>query len=236
MVEVTIKRREKSAEEFFSGNSTSYDHIASLSTLGLDSWWKRKILRKIPKTSKRIIEQASGTGILTCKIAQLLPECHIIGVELHAGYVNLARKKARDLQLTNVEFIQGRAEDVILDGTFDCIVSAYLAKYVDLDRLVSHASNMLGESGVLIMQELTRPTNPVFVAFWKMHFKFLQTYGSWKYPEWDTAFREVQPLLTKTRWTDELAHALSVNGFSGITLEYLTFQASAIASARKGNG
>jgi demethylmenaquinone methyltransferase/2-methoxy-6-polyprenyl-1,4-benzoquinol methylase len=228
-----IKHHEQLAEQFFSGNGATYDQIASFSTLGLDSSWKRKILDKIPKTSKRIIEQASGTGILTCKIARLFPKCQIIGVELHEEYVNIAGKKARDLQLTNVEFIHGRAEEVILDGEFDCIASAYLAKYVDLDLLVAHARKMLREGGVLIMHELTRPTNSVSVGLWKMHFKFLQTYGKWKYPEWDIAFRDLPLLLTKTQWVAELTHALIANKFLDIKVEYLIFGASAIVSARK---
>jgi ubiquinone/menaquinone biosynthesis C-methylase UbiE len=52
--------REELAELFFSGNAATYDQIAKFSTLGLDGFWKRKILSKIPKTSSRIIEQASG--------------------------------------------------------------------------------------------------------------------------------------------------------------------------------
>jgi demethylmenaquinone methyltransferase / 2-methoxy-6-polyprenyl-1,4-benzoquinol methylase len=227
------KHREELAEQFFSGNGATYDRIASFSTFGLDGWWKRKILNKIPKTSNRIIEQASGTGILTCKIARLFPKCHIIGVELHEEYLNIARKKARDLQLTNVEFIHGRAEEVILDGEFDCIASAYLAKYVDLDLLVAHARKMLREGGVLIMHELARPTNSLFVGLWKIHFKFLQTYGKWKYPEWDAAFRDLPLLLTKTRWVDELTRALRTNKFLDIKVEYLLFGASVIVSARK---
>jgi demethylmenaquinone methyltransferase / 2-methoxy-6-polyprenyl-1,4-benzoquinol methylase len=227
------KDRDELAEQFFSGNGATYDQIASFSTLGLDGWWKRKILNKIPKTSNRIIEQASGTGILTCKIARLFPKCRVIGVELHAEYLNIARKKARDLQLTNVEFIHGRAEEVILDGEFDCIASAYLAKYVDLDLLVAHAKKMLREGGVLIMHELTRPTNSLFVGLWKMHFKFLQTYGKWKYPEWGVAFRDLPLLLTKTQWVDELTHALRANKFLDIKVEYLIFGASVIVSARK---
>ena len=142
------EHREDLAEQFFSGNGATYDQIASFSTLGLDSWWKRKILNKIPKTSNRIIDQASGTGILTFEIARLFPNCRIIGVELQEEYLSIARKKARDLQLTNVEFILGRAEEVILDGEFDCIASAYLAKYVNLDLLVTHAREMLREGGV----------------------------------------------------------------------------------------
>ena len=60
------RRPEELAEQFFSGNAESYDHIARVSTLGLDAWWKHKILKQIPKTSARILEQGSGTGILTC--------------------------------------------------------------------------------------------------------------------------------------------------------------------------
>jgi demethylmenaquinone methyltransferase/2-methoxy-6-polyprenyl-1,4-benzoquinol methylase len=227
-----IKHHEEFAEQFFSGNGATYDQIANFSTLGLDGWWKRKILNKIPKTSNQIIEQASGTGILTCKIARLFPECRIIGVELQE-YVNIARKKARDLQLTNVEFIHGRAEEVILDGEFDCIASAYLAKYVDLDLWVAHARKMLREGGVLIIHELTRPTNLLFVGLWKLHFKFLQTYGKWKHPEWSIAFRDLPLLLTKTQWVDELTHALRANKFLDIEVEHLIFSASAIVSARK---
>lgn len=227
------KHPEEFAEQFFSGNAASYDHIASVSTLGLDAWWKHKILNKIPKMPGRILEQACGTGILTCKLARLFPECRIIGVELHEGYLNIARQKVRDLQLTNVEFIHGRAEDVILDGAFDCIVSDYLAKYVDLDRLVAHAEKMLRDGGMLVMHELTRPTNPLFLWLWTIHFKFLRAYGKWKHPEWDMAFRDVPLLLEQTRWVEDLVRALRANNFSDIQIERQIFGASVLVSARK---
>jgi demethylmenaquinone methyltransferase/2-methoxy-6-polyprenyl-1,4-benzoquinol methylase len=224
---------EESAERFFSGNAWSYDHIARVSTLGLDGWWKRKILKKIPKAADRILEQASGTGILTCKIARLFPKSRVIGVELHEEYLKVARKKVRDLDLSNVEFIHGRAEDVILKGGFDCIVSDYLAKYVDLDLLVAHAWRMLRKGGLLIMHELTRPTNPQFLVLWSIHFKFLQAYGNWKHPEWNMALNDVPFLLTTTRWVDELTRALRANRFSDIEIENQIFGASVIVSARK---
>ena len=227
------KHPEEFAQQFFSGNAATYDHIASVSTLGLDGWWKRKIINKIPEAPKRILEQACGTGILTCKLARLFPQCRIIGVELHEGYLNIARQKARDFQLNNVEFIHGRAEDVLPDGPFDCIVSDYLAKYVDLDQLVAHARTMLREGGVLVMHELTRPTNPFFVWLWNMHFKFLGAYGRRKHPEWEMAFREVPDLLAGTRWVEDLSRALRANGFSDIRIEPQIFGASALVSARR---
>jgi len=224
----------ETAKRFFAGNGATYDRIASFTSLGLDRWWKERILKKIPQGSKQIIDQACGTGILTFKIAQRFPDCHVIGVELHDDYLNIARQKAKDLQVRNVEFILGRAEDVVLEeGAFDCITSAYLAKYVEIDRLVANVRGMLRTGGVLIMHELTRPTNPAYAMLWKLHFKFLQTYGAWRYPEWEIAFRELPVLLKKTKWVDELTNALEANHFTDIDIKSLAFDATAIVTARK---
>ena len=221
------------AERFFSSNGTTYDQIANLSTLGLDIWWKKRILNKVPKDSRQILDQACGTGILTFKIARKFPHCRVIGVDLQDEYIGIAKKKAKDLQLTNIEFISGRAEDVILDGGFDCITSSYLAKYAYLDRLIENARAMLRVGGVLIMHELTCPANPVLASLWELNFKFLQTYGAWKYPEWETAFRELPDVLKETNWVNELTEILRANEFSNISAESLAFEASAIVTASK---
>jgi demethylmenaquinone methyltransferase / 2-methoxy-6-polyprenyl-1,4-benzoquinol methylase len=221
------------AERYFADNGASYDHIARVSTLGLDAWWKQKLLKKLPSAPQRILEQACGTGILTCKIARRYPGCQVIGVELQEDYLRFARKKVRDLGLSNVEFIHGRAESVLLQGEFDCIVSDYLAKYVDLDLLVAQARGMLRTGGVLVMHELTRPTQPLFLALWNAHFKVLQAYGRWRHPEWSVALNDVPALLARTRWVDELTQALRAHRFSNIEIENQLFGASVLVSARK---
>ena len=221
------------AKRFFSSNGTTYDEMANLSTLGLDTWWKKLILNKVPQGSKQILDQACGTGILTFKIARKFPACRVIGVDLQDEYISIARKKAKDLRQTNIVFVSGRAEDVILDGDFDCITSSYLAKYADLDRLIKNARGMLREGGVVIIHELTHPANPVLASLWKLNFKFLQTYGAWKYPEWETAFRELPGVLKETNWVNELTEVLRANAFSNIDVASLAFEASAIVTARK---
>jgi hypothetical protein len=86
---------------------------------------------------------------------------------------------------------------------------------------------------LLIAHELTRPTHPLFLALWNVHFKFLQAYGTWKHPEWSMAFNDVPMLLARTRWVDELTQALKANRFSDIQIENQILGASAIVSARK---
>jgi demethylmenaquinone methyltransferase / 2-methoxy-6-polyprenyl-1,4-benzoquinol methylase len=224
------------AGRFFSGNSATYERIANLSSLGLDRWWKRKIVNKIAPNPARILDQACGTGLLTFGIAKRFPLCRIWGVDLQDAYLGIAKQKAQALELTTIEFIHGRAEDVVLEGDFDCITSCYLAKYADLALLVSHAYDMLRQGGMLIMHELTYPSRLWDAFFWNLHFRLLQAYGDWKHPEWRTALHELPIWLKETIWIDELVDALRVNKFSDINIEHLAFGASAIVSARKSAG
>ena len=217
---------------FFSGTGPTYDYMVNLCTIGFDRWWKKKILEKFPKRPIRIIDQACGTGILTFKIAHKFPLCRVIGVELREEYLRIAKEKATALNLSNVEFILSRAEDVLLDESFDCITSSYLAKYAEIGSLIQNAKKMLREKGLLIMHDFTYPAGRKFARIWESYFKLLQMVGSRRYPQWRTIFYGLPVLLRDTRWVTELVETLQENAFSDITLESLTIGTSTIVTAR----
>jgi ubiquinone/menaquinone biosynthesis C-methylase UbiE len=152
---------------FFSGTGPTYDSVVNLCTFGLDRSWKKKILAKIPEGSVRIMDQACGTGILTFQIAHQFPRSRVIGVELREEYLNLAIEKARGLKISNVEFILGRAEDVLIEESLDCITSSYLAKYAELGSLVRNMKKMLRRGGVLILHDFTHPSPGSIANFCK---------------------------------------------------------------------
>ena len=114
-------------------------------------------------------------------------------------YLDVAKRKTRLLGLRNVRFILGRAEDVLPDGTFDCIVSSYLAKYADLAVLVANAAGMLAPGGALVMHDFAYPRNPVFLRLWLFYFTLLRTVGSRFYPEWRPAFEGLPELIATPR-------------------------------------
>ncbi len=178
------------------------------------------MLEKIPEGSTRIMDQACGTGILTLKIAQKFPHALIIGVDVMEEYLAIAKEKAARLKLDNIHFILGRAEDVLLDQKFDCIMSSYLAKYAKLGGLIRNVKNMLRTGGILIMHDFTYPSNRAFAYVWEVYFKLLQTVGAWKYPQWRAIFDGLPGLLRETKWTDELAKTLLENGFQDIAEEF----------------
>jgi len=218
---------------FFSGTGSTYDFMVNLCTLGFDRCWKREILRKVPKGSIRILDQACGTGILTLKIARAFPRSRVIGVDLLEEYVSLAKEKARRQNVENVEFILGRAEEVLLHTNFDCITSSYLAKYANRRSLTRNAGKMLRSGGILIMHDFTYPPNHAFAHLWEFYFQILQSAGTWKFPQWGDIFDGLPELLRETKWVTELTRTLRDNGFSDITIQFLTLGTSAIVTARK---
>ena len=226
----------ETVQRFFSGTGFSYDQVALLCTLGFDRLWKRKIVDKIPRRPRRIIDQASGTGILTFEIARRFPDCEVIGVELRDEYLSIAKEKARGLRIGNVRFILGRAEDVVPDGAFDCITSSYLAKYADLKTLLAQAGRMLRPGGLIIMHDFTYPPHSLFRSGWQTYLAILRLLGTKIYPEWRTAFYELPGFLRETRWLTESIALLTEQGFRNLEVETLTFGTSAIVTARKPAG
>lgn len=220
-------------DRFFSGTGSSYDKIVVLGTCGLDKYWKSLLLARIPQRPARIVDQACGTGIVTVEIARRYADCRVTGVELREEYLDYAREKARALGLTNVDFVLGRAEDIVVDGPCDCITSSYLAKYAELPLLAQNSARMLRPGGLVIAHDFTCPSNPVFRSIWLAYFQILRWVGKRAFPEWRIVFDELPSFLRQTRWVDELTAALRDNGFCDVRAESLSFGAAAIVTARK---
>lgn len=220
-------------QRFFSGTGFSYDQVVTICTCGFDILWKKRIVAEIPPRPDRIIDQGCGTGILTLKIAGKFPNCQVIGVELRDEYLSIARQKAKELEIRNVDFILGRAEDVVIEGSCDCIVSSYLAKYAELGTLIANAGRMLRPGGLLIMHDFTCPSKQAYLLLWQAYFGLLRRLGSRIYPEWRTVFYELPEFIQHSKWVPESLAFLKEDAFSDITSESLSFGASAIVTARK---
>jgi demethylmenaquinone methyltransferase / 2-methoxy-6-polyprenyl-1,4-benzoquinol methylase len=223
-------------QRFFAGTGFSYDQVVTVCTCGFDKYWKRRILARIPAHPARILDQACGTGILTLQIARAFPGCQVTGVELRDEYLDIARRKARAAGIGNVEFILGRAEEVVPAGDFDCITSSYLAKYAELDPLLANARKLLRPGGLIIIHDFTYPAQPLYLFLWRGYFRLMRTIGDRIYPEWRTVFHELPEFLRQSRWLPETLAALREHAFSDVRTQSLTFGTSAIVTARKSAG
>jgi demethylmenaquinone methyltransferase / 2-methoxy-6-polyprenyl-1,4-benzoquinol methylase len=145
----------------FEGTSSSYDSVVKLATLGMDHWWKRRLMRAIPpgRQYRRILDLACGTGISTLKIAEKFPQAEIVGIDITKSYLDVAAKKFNNRHVRNIELVHMPAEDMKeLPGQFDLVIGSFVPKLVDLERLGSGCEAKLSPGGALVLHDFIVPT------------------------------------------------------------------------------
>ncbi len=219
-------------ERFFKETGTSYDDVVHRFTFGIDRLWKKKILSKM-QAPRNVLDLACGTGILTFGILEKFPQCHVTGVDITEGYLQVARSKTREKGIQNVTFIHSAAEEYLSDERYDVVTSSYLPKYADIPKLIRHLNQMLEPGGIIILHDFTYPSSKMLQKTFELYFKCAQPVGAWAYPEWKHVLLELPEVIRKSNWVEELTQALRNEGLVNIQVESLTLQGAALVTAVK---
>ena len=215
------------ARDFFTErNACTYDQIVRYATVGRDKHWKKNILTKIQGNT--VLDLASGTGILSEMIKDSSEAVQVLSLDLSFEYVKISknRRKIQSVVNANAEILPFR------NRSCDCIVSSYLAKYVDIDKMVAEISRVITPNGIIVFHDFSYPTNRVIRIGWKTHFKLLCLIGL-VVTSWRHVFSELDQVIENSKWADELLASLRRHGFVEISSTYFTFGTSKMIIAKK---
>jgi demethylmenaquinone methyltransferase/2-methoxy-6-polyprenyl-1,4-benzoquinol methylase len=212
------------AMRFFTpANASSYDLILRLATFGRDSAWKRHII-KILSHHSQVLELACGTGILTSMLTEKGKS--VTGIDLTFEYLLAFKQKL------NTPIAQGTAEVLpYKDDSFDAAVSSYLAKYVNIQKVVDECRRVLRPGGIVVFHDFTYPSG-VIRGLWNMHFELLRHAGRFVAP-WKVVFRELNDVIKESDWVNQTITALGDRKFQNVQRAYYTGGTSAMVSAEK---
>lgn len=216
-----------SAKDFFTEqNANSYDQIVRYATIGRDKYWKKNILTKIQGNT--VLDLASGTGILSEMIRNSNDALEVLSLDLSFDYVKISknRRRIRTVVNANAEMLPFR------DRTCDCIVSSYLAKYVDIDKLVKEISRVITPNGIVVFHDFSYPRNKVIRIVWKLHFKLLCAVGL-VITSWRHVFSELDQVIENSKWSEEVLASLRRHGYVETSSMYFTFGTSKMIVAKK---
>ena len=214
--------------KFFNNTSNSYDKIVHYTTLGKDSFWKRKILEQL-STEKTVLDLACGTGILTKQIAKKLPQAEIVGVDITKNYLEKAKEKLISFQ--NISFVNQDAEKLNLGKKFDCITASYLPKYCTADVLIKNCLEHLNVGGKIILHDFTYPKNRLMQKIWNFYFQLLHLSGFF-ISDWKQVFVDLPELIRTTNWVKEYEDTMNDYGLK-IYRQDLTYGTSTIIIGTK---
>ena len=214
------------AKKFFAGTSSNYDTVVNITTFGQDTVWKNAILDLIPKGNYRVLDLACGTGILSLAIARKVS--HVVGIDITEESIRIATEKALLHNVKNASFYVSAAEAIPqADKEFDFVTASYLPKYCNMDLVVSEISRVLKRGGMLIMHDFIYPNNVAMRALWNTYFKVLRAAGIFA-PSWRPVFNELDDVIKRSKWVDEILLAMKKYGFTDIQSKSLTLDTAAI--------
>lgn len=217
---------------FGPGTGAHYDEIVERTLGGLDRSWKERVVGCLDRP-ERILDLACGTGILTGLLRERFPHCEVVGVDMNREYLEVARRRARERKDERVEFVQGRAEEVSIPGTFDAVVTCYLPKYADLGILLPRLERRLRPGGVIVFHDFTWPTDRFVEGFLLSRFADLVEWASRELPEAVGMFQDLPGVIRESRWLDETLSGFESVGLEEIGSELLDLEQAAIAWGRK---
>ena len=227
-----LQNRLSIVRSFFPGTGKSYDTVVNIFTLGLDVYWKRAVYKRVPP-SKRILDLACGTGIVTLGLARRHPSAEIVGIDITDDYLAIYKERIQKNKI-NAQFILGNAEDVKLEGLFDAVVSSYIPKYVDPDILLGNISPHIRPGGMIVLHDFTLPPHFLARSVWSVYNRVMNFIGIRLFPEWKEVFDAgLTRLIRETRWFETFSDALARHGYTNIQKRYFSLGSAGIIWAAK---
>jgi demethylmenaquinone methyltransferase/2-methoxy-6-polyprenyl-1,4-benzoquinol methylase len=230
-----LARKEELVRRFFPGTGATYDAVARTTTLGLDASWKQRVIALVPRSARRILDLACGTGILTFHLLRHRPAARVVGVDITEEYLAVARERHRR-RGGNAAFVLSDAHTAPLasHAPFDAAVSCYLPKYADAPTLLAHIDPFLAPGARVVFHDFTRPRGALARALWRAWFRVLDGWGPEFFPGWERVFdRTLRDLIERSDWVGQFRGALEDLGYRSIRKIRLSFSSAAIVTAVK---
>jgi demethylmenaquinone methyltransferase/2-methoxy-6-polyprenyl-1,4-benzoquinol methylase len=171
-----------------------------------------------------VLELACGTGLLSSMLAE--EGKSVVGIDLAFQYLRTSMRKLE------APIAQGTAEVLpYRDESFDAVASSYLAKYVEIERVVDECWRVLKPGGIVVFHDFTYPDG-VIRSLWKAHFAVLRVVGRFV-TSWKTVFEQLDDIIKSSDWLDQTTSAFQSRGFCNINCKYHTAGTAAIVCAEK---
>ncbi len=123
---------------------------------GVPTWGEVSQLEKVTEFFKqalkgKVLDAGCGSGIVTLFLGKYKEISKIVGLDISKTAVGIANKKALEMKLKKVSFVQGSVTDFPLaDKTFDTIISFEVIEHIiDVKKMLLECNRVLRTRGFL---------------------------------------------------------------------------------------
>jgi len=160
----------------FDNIAGNYDFLNHFLSLGIDIFWRKRLVRKLQKQKpQNILDVATGTADLAIAMMKIKP-FNVVGIDISNGMLEVGRKKIKEKDLEKtIQLQQADSEDLPFeDATFDAVTVSFGARnFENLQKGLSEMARVLKPGGKIYILEFSKPTLFPFKQLYDFYFKFV---------------------------------------------------------------
>lgn len=151
--------------DLFTRVAHEYDTATRWMSLGQDQGWKRRLVADLPPLAQGVcVDLACGTGDLTIELAKKFQSLEIVGVDLTAPMIDVAKARC---SLPNVRYVVGDMCHLDLpDASVDLVTGGYALRNAPvLDDALREIRRVLKPGGRAAFLDFIKPVSRVRAGF-----------------------------------------------------------------------
>jgi ubiquinone/menaquinone biosynthesis methyltransferase len=164
-------------ELLFSEVAPKYDFVTKALSLGRDGAWKKHLVNVLPAelAAPECVDLACGTGDVSRLLSARYPQGHVVGIDLTAPMLELAR--TGDIP-ENLSYLQRDMNQTgLASNSVDIVTGSYaLRNAPDLELALEETRRILKPGGYAAFLDFSKPSTRAFqiAEYW-----LLKSWGSW---------------------------------------------------------
>jgi demethylmenaquinone methyltransferase / 2-methoxy-6-polyprenyl-1,4-benzoquinol methylase len=158
----------KSIREMFAGVAPRYDLANQVLSLGLDRSWRKFVCQRVSAWKPtRILDLATGSGVLAEELARTNTGSLVVGADFCIPMLKMAKKR----QVEYLVVADGLALP-FADASFDVITVAFgLRNMAFLERALAEMARATRSGGHVVILDFSLPSGPLLPAYrFYLHF------------------------------------------------------------------
>ena len=227
-------KKKKYVKQMFNDISAHYDKLNLLSSFGIDRYWRRILVKKVPLSNNDILlDVATGTGDVAFAFYKKY-NSKSIGVDIAEKMIDIANQKSIKYNSNKLNFSVEDAESMSFDNNyFSALTISFGFRNLGFyDKALVEFHRVLRVGGKIAILEFSNPTSKWFTPIFKFYFKNIVPLLGSLFTRKD-AYMYLPESVDHFLKRDEMCLKMKKAGFENIEYQDMTFGVATIYIGEK---
>ena len=215
-------------ESMFDSIAFKYDFLNTLLSGGIDNYWRKKAIEQLShlEDNSKVLDVATGTGVLSIKAAKRFSKLNFIGVDISQKMLDFAANRIQKLQLEKQISLKNMDSCKLEfpENSLDCVMVAFgVRNFENLDQGLKEMHRVLKKGEKIIILEFTMPRKSPIKQIYHFYFKNILPVIGKLYSKDPRAYQYLFESVQQFPDYERFTQVLQKNGFANCSFESLSF-------------